>query len=252
MILTIFFKEMKSFFRSPIAYIISGLFTLIVGWLFFSHLTFFVENIQKVPISMRHTYDFANEVIIKLFGNLNFLFLFMTPILSMKSFADEYANHTIELYYSSPISKIELVIAKVLTLFAQGAFLILLTLIYPCLLGNIDLGDTSFVFTGYVGLFLNYCCFATIGVLASCLSASPIVAALVGFVLNLFLWMMGWFGTLSSNFLVAEILKFLSINYHYQNFVNGLVSLSDISYYISFIILMILLINKKLEMREWS
>lgn len=251
MIFTIFAKEMKSFFRSPLAYVIAGIFSLIVGWLFFSHLTFFVDNIQKVPVSMRHSYDFANEVIIKLFGNLNFLFLFLTPILAMKSLSDEYANHTIDLFYSSQVSKTQLILGKLFTLFAQGFFLISLTFIYPILLGNIDLGDTSFVITGYIGLLLNYFSFASVGLLASSLSANAIICAIAGFVLNLFLWMMGWIGTLSNNYLIAEILKFLSINYHYQNCVNGMISISDISFYLSLILVCVILLSKRLEIREW-
>jgi ABC-2 type transport system permease protein len=244
-------KEIKSYYRSPLAYFVTGLFLLIVGWMFFSHLSFFIENVQKAPVHMRHSYDFANEVIIKVFGNINFLFLFITPVLCMRSFSEEYKNKTIDLYYSSPISYFELILGKTLTVLTQGFILILLTLIYPLILSNLNIGDSSFLFTGYLGLALNYASYCCVGILASSLSSSPVIAVLVGFVFNLFLWMMGWFSTLTSNYLVAEILKFLSINVHYQNFVSGVISFSDISFYFSLFSITFLLIHKRLEARFW-
>ena len=252
MIRAIFIKEQLSFFRSPIAYVIGGLFTLVIGWMFFSHLTFFIDTVQKAPASTRHSYDFANEVIIKIFGNVNFLLLFLVPILTMKSFSEEFNKNTIDLFDTSPISDLELVLGKYLSVCFQGAVLILLTLIYPLLLSNLDLGDTTFVISGYMGLFLNLISFISLGILASSICLNSVISCLLGFVLNLFVWMFGWFGTLSSDYLVSEIFKFLSVNYHYQNFVNGSISISDISYYFSFITISLLCVCKRLEVRKWS
>lgn len=250
MIKTILLKELKIFFRSPITYAIAGLFTLLIGWLFFNQLVYFVENIQKIPISMRNQYDFSNEVVIKLFGNVNFLLLFISPIIAMKSFSEEYREGTMDLYFSSPVADYELIIAKYLAVVAQGSFLIGTTLIYPFFLSNLDITDTTFIFTGYIGLLLNLFCFTGLGCLASSLSRNQLLSALAGFVFVLFTWMLGMFSQMTSNYMVSEILRFLSINHHYENFVKGNISFADISFYLSFITLNILFMKKRIEVRN--
>lgn len=252
MIKTIILKELRVFFRTPSTYVVAGLFTLIVGWLFFNQVVYFIENIQKIPVSMRNQYDFANEVVIKLFGNVNFLLLFISPILGMKSFSEEYKEGTIDLYFSSPVSDYELILGKFLSVVVQGLFLLSTTLVFPFFLGNLEMSDTSFIFTGYIGIILNLICFCGLSCFASSLGKNVILSALAGFVFVLMSWMMAMLSQMTSNYLLSEILKFLSINHHFENFVKGNISLSDISFYLSFIMLILLLIKKRIELRFWK
>lgn len=251
MIFLIVKKELKSFFRSPMGYVVSGLFCLVVGWMFMHQLEHFINNVQKVPVHMRNQYDFTNEVIIKLFSNVNFLLLFLTPILGMRSFSEEYRDKTIDLYFSSPISDFEIVIGKYIALLLQGCFLISMTFIYPLVLGNLEVSDLSFLFTGYAGLFFNFACYAVISVFASSLSHNQILSALGGFVMILLVWILGWFGQSSSNYLVSQILNYCSVNYHFTHLLKGTVYLSDFVFYMSFITIGILMTKKRLESRFW-
>lgn len=252
MITVIIKKEMKIFFRSPLSYLIAGMFTLIVGWIFFNQLTYFIENIQKLPVHMRSHYDFANEVVIKMFGNINFLMVFFIPILTMRSFAQEYRDETINFYFSrSQISDYELILGKYISYFFMGSFVIGTTFIFPLFLSNIEIADNSFLYTGFLGVFLNLACYCGLGCFASSLSRSQIVAALLGFVFVFSTWLMAMFAQSSNQYLIGEILRFLSINHHFQNFAKGKISLSDLSFYFSFIVLIFVLINKRLGMRFW-
>lgn len=251
MIGLIFIKEMKSFFRSPLGYVVTGLFCLVVGWMFLHQLDYFVQNVQKVPVHMRNHYDFTNEVIIKLFSNVNFLLLFITPILGMRSFSEEIKDKTIELYFSSPVSDFELVIGKYLGLLVQGFFLIAVTVVYPFVLGSLDITDISFLFTGYFGLLLNFSCYAIISLFASSLTSNQILSALGGFVLTLGLWIFGWFGQTTSNYLVSKILNFFSVNYHFTHLLKGTLYLSDIAFYVTFICFGLYLTKKRFEVRFW-
>ncbi|MBT4791630.1 MAG: ABC transporter permease subunit [Halobacteriovoraceae bacterium] len=251
MIRAILFKELRVFFRSPLAYIIAGLFSLIVGWIFFNQLSYFVENIQKIPVAMRNQYDFSNEVVIKFFGNINFLLLFITPLVTMKIFSEEFKEGTIDIYYTSAVSDYELILGKFLSVIVQGLFLLATTFIFPFFLSNIQLSDVSFIFTGYIGLVLNFTCYAALGCLASSLTRHQILSALMAFILILFIWMMTMFAQMTSNYLFSEILSFISINKHFENFVKANIFISDITYYMSFITLILLLIKKRLGMRQW-
>ncbi len=252
MIFLILKKELKHFFRSPMAYFVAGLFSMIVGWLFFNQLSYFAENIQKVHISMRTHFDFANEVVLKLFGNVNFLLLFISPIIAMKSFSEEYRSRTIDLLFYSHCSDLEIIIAKYLSLIIQGCFLLSTTLIYPLLLGNLEMSDTTFIVTGYLGLVLNLACFLAMGMFASCVTKNSIIASVLAFVFVLFSWMMAMFSQMSSNFFLAELFKYLSINHHYENFVKANISLADLAFYFSFITIFIIIIKKRLGMRHWT
>lgn len=251
MISLILSKELKSFFRSPMAYVILGLFSLIVGWMFFNQLTYFLENIQKLPVHLRHDYDFSNEVIIKIFGNINFLLLFIVPILTMKSFSEEFKDKTIDLYFGSTTSDFELILGKIFSILIQGALLISTTLIFPIMLGNINLSDATFLITGYMGLILNLSFFVTLGCLASSLASNQIIAALLGFAGILSAWMLAAVSQVSSNYFITEIFKFLSVNHHFENMVKGYVSLSDLTFYISFFTIGLLIIKKRMEARNW-
>ena len=118
MIYLIFKKELKSFFYSPLAYVLAGLFSLVMGWIFFNLLYSFVENIQALPKGPGGgEFQFVNHVVIKLFGNLNFLLLMICPILTMKLFAEEKKDQSIDIYFSSPINEWQLVLGK---FFASG------------------------------------------------------------------------------------------------------------------------------------
>ena len=113
MIYLIFKKELKSFFYSPLAYVLAGLFSLVMGWIFFNLLYSFVENIQALPKGPGGgEFQFVNHVVIKLFGNLNFLLLMICPILTMKLFAEEKKDQSIDIYFSSPINEWQLVLGK--------------------------------------------------------------------------------------------------------------------------------------------
>ena len=251
MIYLVFKKEMRSFFRNPLGYIITGFFLIIFGWMILHQLDYFVTNVQKIPAHLRSQFDFTNEVIIKLFSNINFIFLFIMPILSMRFFADEYKERTMDLFFSSDITDFQLVLGKYFAALCQGTFLILLTLIYPFLLGHIDLNDSSFLLSGYFGLFLNMAAFMSLGLLASCLSKHQMISAIAGFCLVLGSWIIGWFAQLSSNYFATLILNHLSLNFHFTNFLRGQISSADLIFYFSLIFLSLFLTKKRIESRMW-
>lgn len=242
---------MKLFFRNPTGYVITGLFCLIVGYMFLHQLEYFVANIQKLPVNMRNSYDFTNEVILKLFGQVNFLFTFIIPILTMSSFSAEYEASTIDLYFSSQMSDYELVLGKFISVLSQAAFLLSMTLVYPLVLGNIQLSDFSFLFCGYIGLLLNISCYISLGIFASSLSRNQIISCLAAFVLVLFCWMIGWFGQLSTNYFSTQILNYLSVNIHFSNLMKGILRSSDLCFYVTFITFFVFLTKKRLESRIW-
>lgn len=244
-------KELKSFFKSPIGYVLAGLFSLITGWIFLNLLVSFVENTQNLPAQYQGQLDFINTVVVKLFGNINFLLLFICPLLSMGSFAEEKKDSTIDLYLTAPITDLQLVLGKYIGLVVKLIFLLSTTLIFPCILWMIKVSDFSFVYTGYLGLLLNSMSYLAIGIAASSLTKNQIIAALISFVLIMGLWMISWGAQISTNYFYVQFFQFITFSSHFEMFVKGVVSLSDLAYYLSFIFFGLFITKKIIEARHW-
>lgn len=251
MISLIMKKDLASFFKSPLAYVLAGLFALITGWIFFNLLVTFVENTQQLPEQYRGQLDFVNQVVVKLFGNINFLLLFICPIVTMRTFAEEKKEATLDLYFTAPIKDFELVIGKYLANVLMVFFLLSTTFIFPIILWTIKVSDFSFVFSGYAGLMLNSLCYVAVGMLASSLTQNQIVAALISFVVIMGLWMISWGVQISTNYFYVQFFKYMTVVNHFEMFVKGSVGLSDIIYYFSFIFIGVFLTKKAIEARNW-
>src|SRR5690606_490971 len=109
------------------------------------------------------------------FGNINFLFLFVAPIMTMRLFAEEKRDHTLELYYASPLKDYQLVLGKYFASLVMGLFLLSTTLVFPYIMSTARLEDFSFVYCGYLGLVLNMSCYFAIGLFASSVTSNQIV-----------------------------------------------------------------------------
>lgn len=223
-----------------------------MGWIFFNLLYSFVENIQALPKGPQGgELQFVNHVIIKLFGNLNFLLLMVTPILTMRLFSEEKRDQSIDLYFSSPVSDWQLVIAKFLSGYLMGVFIVATTLVFPVILFMSGIQDHSFAYTGYLGLLLNLACYVAIGVFASSATRSQVVAALLSFVIIMGFWLISWMLQLSSNYFVVEILKQATMVSHYENLVKGMIGTQDLMYYTTFTAFWLYLSKKVVEARTW-
>lgn len=112
MIWTIWKKEVESYFSSPLAYVLIGLFSLITGIMFFNLLVTYTDGVQAIPQDMAQNISFVEEVVLKLFANINFLFLIFIPLLTMKLFSEEKRLETIDLFWLSPTKEWQVVLAK--------------------------------------------------------------------------------------------------------------------------------------------
>lgn len=251
MISLIMKKDLNSFFKSPLAYVLAGFFSLITGWIFFNLLVTFVENTQQLPGQYRGQLDFVNHVVVKLFGNINFLLLFICPIVTMRIFSEEKKESTLDLYFTAPVKDYQLVLGKYFASVLMVFFLLSTSFIFPIILWSIKVSDFSFVFSGYLGLFLNSMCYVAVGILASSLTQNQIVAALISFVVIMGPWMISWGVQISTNYFYVQFFKYMTVVNHFEMFVKGMFGLSDIVYYVSFIFLGLFLTKKVIEARNW-
>jgi ABC-2 type transport system permease protein len=251
MIFTIVKRELKSFYSSPVSFIVMGLFMALTGYIFYSLLISFVENTQHIPGQYRSGLDFVNHVTIQLFTNINLFLVIFCPVLTMKIFADEKKEGILDLYFSSKVSDFELVLAKYIASLVKGGVLLVLTLIFPLILWSLKAPDFSFVYSGYLGLLLNVSFYISIGFLASAVTANSVVAAVISYVAILFFWMISWASQISSNYLYATIFKYLSVVKHFEVIAKGSLTLSSFTYFFTLNLFLLIATKVVLGARKW-
>lgn len=254
--LAIYNREVKSYFSSPIAYIIIGLFLLITGVFYYLIVSSFVQYCMRADMQAQY-YRMAppklnvNVMAIRnLFQNMSLFMSFFLPMVTMKLYSDEKKTGTIELLMTSPVTNLQSILGK----FSAAATLFLamlaFTFVYMILLfvyGNPELGP---ILTGYLGLFLLGSSYIAFGVFFSTLTDNQIIAAASTFVFILFFWAIGWVSGMVSPSL-GHTLSSFSLIEHFEDFAKGVLDTKHIVYYLSFITMGLFLSFVSIESSRW-
>ncbi len=251
MIWTLWKKEMESYFSTPLAYVLIGLFSLISGIIFFNLLVSYTDGIQSMPPNMAEQISFVEEVVLKFFANVNFLFLIFIPLITMKLFSEEKRLETIDLFWLSPIKEWQVVLAKGLSALGLVLAMLFITGVFPLVIWGVGVRDFSLLGTSYLAVSLNACAYIALGLFCSSISGNQIIAALLSVLGIMFLWMITWGGHLNSNYLVAEIFTYIGITSHFERVLRGILGTQDIIYFASFIFIFSFLAVKSLGRRNW-
>ena len=251
MILTIWKKEMESYFTSPLAYVLIGLFSLITGIMFFNLLVTYTDGIQAIPQHMAQDISFVEEVVIRLFANINFLFLFFIPLITMRLLSEEKKQSTIDLFWLSSVKEWQVVLSKGLAALSLIFSMLVMTMIFPLIVWGVGVKDFSILGSAYLSVLLNACCYISMGLFFSSISHNQIIAGILSILGIIFLWMITWGGHLNSNYLVSEIFNYIGITSHFEKILRGLIGTQDLIYYVTFVLFFGFLSVKSLGRRNW-
>lgn len=251
MIWTLWKKEVRTYFSSPLAYVLIGLFSLVSGIMFFNLLITYTDGIQAIPENMAQQISFVDEVVLRLFANINFLFLVFIPLITMKLFAEEKKMDTLDLYWMAPVKDWQLVVAKGLSALMLIIAMLLMTLIFPLIIWGVGVRDFTLLGSAYLSVLLNACAYISLGLFCSSLTNNQIISALLSILSIMFLWMITWGGHLNSNFIVAEIFSYIGVTSHFERVLRGLIGTQDLIYYASFVFIFCFLTVKSLGRRNW-
>lgn len=233
-------KEINAFFSSPIGYLVIGIFLLVNGlfiWVFQGDF-----NILN--------YGFAN--LSPFFLIAPWIFIFLIPAITMRSFSEEKKQGTLELLYTKPITQWQLILGKYFGALALVILALLPTLLYVYTIDALsqagDKLDYGATWGSYLGLFFLAAIYTAIGVFASTFSQNQIVAFILA-VLGCFLLYFGFEGLSSIALFGSETyaLEYLGINFHYKSISRGVIDTRDIIYFISASFLFLYLTKFKLE-----
>lgn len=231
---TITLKEFKSYLSSPMAYVVIGIFLVLTG-------VFFATS----PDTLMET------SINGFLGSGSILLLLLASVLTMRLLAEERKMGTLELLLTAPVRDSELILGKFLGSLSILIVMLALTFYYPILLmlfGDPDMGPIA---TGYLGLLLLGGTALAVGIFASSLTSSQIVAAVVAGGILFALYFIG----MAASFLPeapGQFLSFFSLSYYFPDFMRGIIDTRGIIYYLSITALFLFLAIRSLENSRWS
>ena len=227
-------KELHGYFTSPIAYII------LIACLSLFNVLFYLLIAQNREVSLRD-----------IFQVMEFMFIFIIPLLTMKLFAEEKANGTMEFLLTAPLTPSMIVLGKYFSMLIFYTLLIGVTGIYYFIVEYFGDPDPYSILSGYVGIWLEGAFFIAIGLLTSSWTRNQIIAAMTTYVLLFSLYfsisVSKYFTGFAENFLIQ-----LSTRTHLENFAIGVITASDIIYYLAGIVLCLVLTSLSINHRLWQ
>ena len=251
-VFTIAARELSALFVSPVGWVVAAVFALLVSWF-----GFIGTAISGRQATMEGVFSIIT----------NFLMLVLIPLITMRVFAEERSQGTLEVLLTSPVRDWELAVGKWLGAFVFYVLLLATTLVYIGLLlyyapvktmvsvggSHIPIGSLDFGLIGatYVGLLLVGAAATAIGVLASCLTKSQIVAFFLGLGALLFIWYAGYLLGLFTQPPLSRLFQYIGGFNRYQTFSLGQLTLKDTVYFASLTIGALVLTTRLLESRRW-
>jgi ABC-2 type transport system permease protein len=245
-------KELKSYFSSPIAYIVLGFWALLYGYFFIAILQFFVrQSMQMGQFSQGPQAMNINQQLIRpLVQNVTILVLFLMPMVTMRTYSEEKRSGTIELLLTSPVTDWQIILGKFLGAMLLYGAMLGVTLIHLALLFVYGRPEWKPIATAYLGLLLLGGCFISVGLFISSLTKNQIVAGMVTFAVFLLLWIITWIGSFSGP-TVDQLTQYLSIIDHLDDFGKGVLDTTHLIYYLSFITFGLFLTAKSVDSERW-
>jgi len=235
--LAIFKRELKSYFYSPIAYVLIGFFILLSSVFFLPNLTegntWFTGNLSTMAVFL----------------------VFIVPILTMRILAEDRKNGTEVLLITSPTNLTNIVLGKYFAAFSVFLVMTCITFAYPVILMIFGNPPMPQIIGGYIGFIFLGAAFIAVGLFASSLTENQVIAAVVGFVGLLIMWVMDGVSNMFANVLwgkLSMILDWFSLLSRYQDFSAGILNLGPIMYYVSFSAVFLFLTIRVIEKRRWS
>jgi len=252
----IFNREIKSYFSSPVAYVVLGLFFLLSGLFFYLIISNFIQISMRADMQAQY-YQMAppklnvNMMAIRpILHNMSLFALFFLPLITMRLYSDEKRTGTVELLSTSPLTNTQIILGKFLAssvlylVMLAGTFLwILFTILY----GNPEIAP---IFIGYLGLLLLGMSYLSFGLFFSTVTDNQIIAAVSTIVFIFVFWAIGWVaGQISPS--VGNFLTQLSLIEHFDDFAKGVLDTKHIVFYLSFIFMGLFLSYVSIESSRW-
>lgn len=247
-------RELRSYFASPIAYAVIGLFALVFGWMFYTFLKFFIlqslQMQQMMGMGGGGTVNVNQMLIRPLILQISVIILFVLPMITMRTYSEEKRSGTIELLLTSPLTDLEIILGKFLGALGLYALMLLVTVPTITLLFWYGEPDWKPVVTSYLGLLLVGGSFIAFGLFISSLTKNQIVAGVLTFCSLLMLLLVSWLQD-SVGPAGRAAISAVAIFEHFEDFSKGIIDTKHLVYYASVITFGLFLTAKSVDSERW-
>ncbi len=251
-------KELHNLFVSPIAYVVLAVFFAVAGYFFYIILTSIMQRVMEMNLSSQQfgsppqPVDVPAVVMRNFFGVLSTILLFLIPMITMGVLAEEKKRGTIELLLTSPITNTQLILGKF-----SAVVVFLAVMLVPMMFNSVLLyffadptPRLAPFLIGYLGAFLLGGSLLAIGLFISSLTENQIVAAVLTFGVFIVLWVLDAMADPAST-VRNEVIRYLSVLNHYEDFSRGIFDTQHLVFYLSFIFLGLFLTSLSLNSPKW-
>jgi ABC-2 type transport system permease protein len=248
-ILAIWQREIKSYFVSPIAYVVLTVYLFLSGFFFYNILSFYMMQVAYSQNSQ--PMDMPALVSRSFFGTMSVILLFMIPMLTMGLFAEEKKRGTIELLLTTPVGNLQAMMGKYL---ASLTFLLVMYLSSVLTMSSLFLygqPEWKTILGGYLGLMLYGAALLAVGLFISTLTENQIVAGIVTLGVILVLWLVDSFAA-SAQGMMKDVLSYLSVISHLDDFIKGVIDTTHVIFYLTFACFGLFLTYRSLESLRWK
>ncbi len=252
-ILAIWQREMKSYFVSPIAYVVLTVFLFLSGLIFFGNLSEVYQYTMTTAQMGQGTQpiDVPAYVTQSLFRTITVILLLVVPMMTMGLFSEEKKRGTIELLLTTPVGNYQALLGKY---FASLTFLLILLASSAITISPLFMysqPDWKPILSGYLGLLLYGAALLALGVFISTLTENQIVAVILTFGVSLVLWLVSVFAS-SATGAAKDVINYLSVISHLDDFIKGVIDTSHVIYYVTFAFVGLFLAYRSLESMRWK
>lgn len=241
MTFTLMNKEMKQLFASSLIWVFLAAMQLALAWVFLGRLNTFLE-LQPQLAQLANPPGVTEVIVSPVFSVASIVLLAVTPILSMRLFAEERRNHTLTMLISAPVSITAIVLGKFLALMLFFSLIPLLIVALAVSLLAGGMLDFGLLGSNLIGLILLASCFAALGLYISSLTSHPAVAALGSLGVLLGLWVMDLMAIGAEN-----AIHHISLFRHFENFNIGLIDTFSLAFFLLFTATFLILTIHQLE-----
>lgn len=247
------YKDFKSLILSPMFFIAAGFSALLMSYSYLRSLKEFGESTMMNAMQFGGE-NGANIQFTVFMGHIsitNLLFIFLLPAITMRLFAEEKKLRTFDLLLTSPVTSLDIALGKFMAAFSAMTILVIISLAYPLLTRFIADFSLKQLLSSYLGLWLVGGCYVAIGVFASSLSESVLLAVILGLIFNLSLWFVAQGSGFFDSPTLVSLMEHLAVGQHFANFVRGTINLSSFAFLLSCISFFVFLTQRVVESTRW-
>ena len=244
-------KELKSYFSSPIAYLLMAIFAVIFGFFFYSATAFFVmRGMESQMMGRAQPMDVNEWVIRPLLSNASVIGLFLIPMITMRLYAEEKRSGTMELLLTSPIRNMEIIIGKFIAALVTFSCVIGVSALDLAALFAYGKPDWKPIVVGYLGLLLQGAALIAIGTFISTTTRNQIIAGGATFAVCLLLWVLDCVSSYEQS-AWAKVVSYLSVVQHFEPFSKGVIDTKDVIFFASLAFFGLFLTARSMESLRW-